>query len=212
MTIYISGLIAIAVFSVTVVIAAEKKNMDIFSVVVLGLITALGGGTIRDVILNHTPVFWIADTNYFWVSFISSLIFFFFARTSFFSYKILLVADAVGVSMFNIQALEMTLQLNCPGGIAIVMGIITGIAGGMMRDILAQDKPLLLKRELYATPLLIGGIVYLLLKKLGLPNDVVFWSGIISALLIRLGAIRYNLYFPEFLIYRNCKNEKRTHD
>ncbi len=209
MIIYISGLIAIAVFSVTGVIAAEKKGMDIFSVVVLGLITALAGGTIRDVILAHNPVFWIADTNYLWISCVASVFFFFFARIPFFSYKILLIADAIGVSMFNIQALDITLQMNYPGEIAILMGIITGIAGGIMRDVLTQEKPLLLKRELYATPLLIGGITYLLLKKLGIPNDIVFWSGIISALVIRIAAIRYDLCFPEFLIYKSHRDNYR---
>lgn len=207
MIIYISGLLAIAVFSVTGFMTSEKKDIDIFSVVVLGLITALAGGTIRDVILDRSPVFWIADTNYFWVSCAASVFFFFFAGKIFFSYKMLLVADAIGVSLFNIQALEMTLQMNYTGEIAIVMGIITGIAGGIMRDVLTQEKPLLLRRELYATPLLIGGIVYLLLKKLDISGDIVFWSGIISALLIRLAAIQYHLYFPEFLMYKSHKGD-----
>ena len=114
----------------------------------------------------------------------------------------LLIADAIGVSLFNIQALEMTLQMDYTGEIAVIMGIMTGIAGGIMRDILIHEKPLLLRRELYATPLLIGGLVYLLLKKLGIGGEIVFWSGIISALLIRLAAIQYHLYFPEFLIYK----------
>lgn len=201
MIIYISGLIAIAVFSLTGFMTSEKKDIDIFSVVVLGLITALAGGTVRDVILDRSPVFWIADTNYFWVSCLASL-FFFFAGKKFFSYKMLLIADAIGVSLFNIQALEMTLRMNYTGEIAIVMGIITGIAGGIIRDVLIQEKPLVLRRELYATPLLAGGMLYLLLKKFDVSADIAFWSGIISALLIRLAAIQYHLYFPEFLIYK----------
>ncbi|MFA6715155.1 MAG: TRIC cation channel family protein [Victivallaceae bacterium] len=118
------------------------------------------------------------------------------------SYKTLLIADAVGVSMFNIQALEMTLNLKYPGEIAVLMGIITGVAGGIVRDVLTQEKPLLLKRELYAIPLLLGGVVYIFLKSLGVWPAAVFWSGIFSAFLLRLAAIQYKLYFPEVFIYK----------
>jgi len=111
MVIYILNQLAIAIFSATGVLAAEKKKMDIFSVVVLGLVTALAGGTIRDMILFRKPVFWIADINYFWISLLASIFFFFFTRIPFVSYKTLLVADAIGVSMFNIQAIEITLTL-----------------------------------------------------------------------------------------------------
>lgn len=206
MVIYISGLVAIAVFSLTGFMSSEKKDVDIFSVLVLGLITALGGGTIRDVILDRSPVFWVADTNYFWVSCLTSFLFF-FAGKRIFSHKMLLIADAIGVSLFNIQALEMTLRMNYTGEIAIVMGIITGIAGGIIRDVLIQEKPLVLRRELYATPLLAGGMLYLLLRKFDVSADIAFWSGIISAFLIRLAAIQYHLYFPDFLVY---KSHKRT--
>ena len=196
------GLFLTAVFAITGALAAEKKDMDLFSVVILGLVTALGGGTIRDVIVGHSPVFWATDVNYLWVSLIAVIIFFFVVRIYRLPQKLLLIADAAGVALFNIQAINMTLNYGFAVSVAITMGITTGIAGGIIRDLLCHEKPLMLRRELYATPLLFGGLLFVVLRHYNVNSDITFWVGVLSAFFFRLAAIQYNFSYPHFLVYQ----------
>lgn len=205
MTLYIIGLLSVGVFSVTGIMAAEKKNVDIFGVLMLSFVTALGGGTIRDVLLGRYPIFWITDVNYLWAVIISTVFFFFSNRIFKFPDKLLLIMDALGVSLFNILAINMTMSMNYHWIIALIMGIMTGIAGGIIRDMMTNATPLALRRELYATPLLIGGLLFIFLRQYNIPYDIAFWSGFISSLLIRLASIQYDLYYPAFLMYKSRK-------
>lgn len=157
---YYLGLIGIAAFSVTGVIAAGKKDMDIFSIVLLGVVTALGGGTLRDLLLDVNPVFWIGDLSYLWVSLLASVLTFFLIRYVTHVYRLLLFVDAFGLALFTVLATEKTIGLGFSAPVAVLMGLITGIAGGMIRDVLTGRMPLLLGKEFYATPALLGAIVF----------------------------------------------------
>ena len=192
------SLIAISVFAITGVLAGLRKDADIFSLLVFGLVTALGGGTTRDIILN-IPVFWVNELIYVWVAIGASLVAFFVFR--FFSKinRLLLYLDAIGVALFTIQAIDKVLGLGHPPLIAIIMGIITGIGGGLIRDVLTDRPTLLMKKDLYATPILLGSIVYIVLIYTA-PDLRFTW--LVSMILIfglRAAAIYWDLSMPGWL-------------
>lgn len=198
---YYLGMLGISAFSITGVIAAGKKDMDIFSIVLLGVVTALGGGTLRDVIIDSNPVFWIADPAYLWVSIGAAVFAFFLVKFTRYLLRLLLFVDALGLSLFTILAAEKTIALGFSNTTAILMGMTTGIAGGMIRDILTGRAPLLLGREFYATPALLGGIAFTVMGHYFPDHEFnrIYAIGLIF--IIRSSAIQWGIYYPNWLIY-----------
>lgn len=198
---YYLGLLGIIAFSVTGVIAAGKKDMDLFSIVLLGVVTALGGGTLRDIILDIHPIFWVADLTYIWVPVIAAIATFFCVRLVARLLNLFIYLDAFGLALFTILSMEKILDLGYGNTIALLMGLITGITGGMLRDILTGRMPLVLGREFYATPALVGASVFGVLNNY-LPNHS--YNGLygVSAIFIlRIFAIHWELYYPSWLTY-----------
>lgn len=204
--IYYLGLIGIAAFSITGVIAAGKKDMDIFSIVLLGVVTALGGGTLRDIILDSNPVFWIADLTYLWVSLIAAVATFFGIRLISRLFKLFLYIDAFGLAPFTVLATENTINLGFGSTIAVLMGLITGITGGMVRDILTGRMPLLLGKEFYATPALLGAVSFIVFGQYLPEHEYNRLYAISIIFLIRLLAIQWGLYYPKWLTYNGEKS------
>lgn len=205
MLLYILGMFGIAAFAITGVISAGKKDMDIFSVVFLGMVAALGGGTIRDTVLSVETVYWVKDSSYLWVAFISSATAFFTLRFIDNRQRIFHYADSFGLALFTVVATEKVLHLGFSPTIAITMGIVTGIAGGMIRDILSHRPPLVLGREFYATPAFIGASFIVLLQK-NIPShefNSIYAVAIIFSL--RVLAIHKGLYYPRWLLYKKDK-------
>ncbi|MHB8810971.1 MAG: trimeric intracellular cation channel family protein [Desulfobulbaceae bacterium] len=194
--VYALDLFGVAVFAVSGSLAAGRKHMDVFGVVVLGLVTALGGGTLRDTLLDSGPVFWIKDPVYLLVSVVFSLLTFFAAKF-FSSHRLgLLVSDAFGLALFTAIGTSIGLMTTDAKSVAIVMGVMTGTAGGMVRDILSAEVPLILRREIYATAALCGSFIYVVLKSNGLPDQQCLIASVAGTLLIRLAAIRWGLSLP----------------
>lgn len=199
---YILAQAAVAVFAITGVLGAIRKDRDILGLVVLGLITAIGGGTIRDTILD-VPVFWIVDSTYIIVATSASALTFFLLKISKINdarYRILLYFDALGVAYFCIQAFEKTISLGHSFPLALMMSFITGMAGGVMRDVLTGRPNLLITTELYATPALLGCTLYGLLRIGNIDLQV---AGIISVsfiFLFRSLAIFYKIHMPRWLV------------
>lgn len=201
--IYYLGLLGIAAFSITGVMAAGKKDMDIFSIVMLGVVTALGGGTLRDIIIDVSPVFWIADLSYLWVSILASILTFFLIRPVKQMYRLLLFADAFGLSLFTVLATEKTIVLGFSKPVAVLMGVTTGIAGGMIRDILTGKMPLLLGKEFYATPALLGAIAFTVLSYFFFLHEGNRLYAIGLVFILRASAIHWGLYYPRWLTFRD---------
>lgn len=200
--IYLLGMFSIGVFAVTSVIATQNKNLDIFSVVFLGAVTALGGGTIRDMILGQLPVYWVKDLWFLWVAVGTSLVAFFIVRSLSNRQTLLLYLDALGIALFSITAAAKTLGLGYSPSIAIVMGLITAIFGGILRDVLAGTPSLLLRKEMYATPILVGLCIYVALNR-WLPNpELNIPLSISITFIIRACAIHFKLHYPAWLCSR----------
>ncbi len=196
--IYLLDLFGVAVFAITGALAAGKKKMDLFGVVVLALATALGGGTLRDVILGAYPVFWISNPTYVFVGTTVAVSIFTMARFVRPPARALKFADAFGLAVFTIIGTEKALSQGVPVSIAVIMGVMTGVAGGIIRDILSGEIPLVLKAEIYATASLCGAITYAILIRNFPAMPMPAPAAIIVVLGIRLAAIHWKLSLPVF--------------
>ena len=205
---YLIGWAGTVAFVVTGVLAVAPKGIDLFSATVMGVITAVGGGTIRDIILE-VPIFWSIDQSYIWVSIAVSIITFYASNT--FSRKeinkTMLILDAAGISLFGIQAVEKVWGLGFALPIApIMLGVLTAIGGGLTRDVLAGRQNLLMSRTIYAIPVLLGCTLYVLILEF-LPEYKI--EGAIASVLvifgIRLTAIIKNLTVPDWLYLKTSK-------
>ncbi|QKX18425.1 trimeric intracellular cation channel family protein [Microbulbifer sp. YPW1] len=189
-------LIGIAIFAFTGVLAAGHKQMDLFGAVVLACVTATGGGTLRDIILN-VPVFWLSDSYYLWIAAATGVISFYVIRYLQVPMRLLMAADAAGLAVFVVIGTQKVLDLGHTPAIAIVMGVMTGTFGGLIRDILCGDIPLLLRREIYATAALSGAAALVILDDIdALPGEAVVAIAVLVTLGIRLAALRWNLSAP----------------
>ncbi len=191
---------AVAVCAITGVLAASGKRVDLFGVVVLAIVTAVGGGTLRDVLLDIRPVFWVADPNYILTAVGFALVTFLVSRSRIWPMPILLVADAFGLALFTVIGVEKSLAAEAPGAVAVVLGVLTGVAGGMLRDVLTGEIPLVFQKQiyLYATAAMAGCLVYLTLREFATPQPHLRLISIGTILLLRLAAIRWKLALPEF--------------
>lgn len=194
--IYALDLFGVTVFAVSGSLAAGRKRMDILGVVVLGVVTALGGGTLRDVLLDSGPVFWINNPLYLLVAAFFSLLTFFAARIITTHRQALLVFDAFGLAVFTGIGAAIALNTTDSASVAILMGVMTGTAGGVIRDVLSAEIPLILRREIYATAALCGAFVYIIIERLGVSGLICLMASVIVTLSIRLAAIRWGFSLP----------------
>ena len=191
-------LFGVAVFAVSGSLAAGRKRMDIFGVIVLGLVTALGGGTLRDALLDAGPVFWIADPWYLLIAVIASMLTFIAVRVISVPWRGLLISDAFGLAVFMAIGTAKALAVTNSASVAIVMGVMTGVAGGMIRDVLSAEVPLILRKEIYATAALCGSLAYVVLFRLGMPGIASLILAATATLSLRLAAIHWKFSLPVF--------------
>jgi uncharacterized membrane protein YeiH len=196
---YVLSLVGVGVFAASGALAAGRKGFDLLGVVVIAGATAIGGGTIRDVLLDRHPIFWIADPMQLVVILAAAGLTLVWVRFRKPPWTALLVADALGLALFTISGAQVAEQRGLPGIIAVVMGTITGSAGGVLRDILSGEVPLLLRHtELYATASIVGSTVYLLAKDLGLATTPAALLGMATIAALRFAAILWRLRLPVF--------------
>ena len=200
---YWIGMAGTVAFAVTAVIAVAPKGIDLFGASVLAIITAVGGGTIRDVITN-APVFWSIDESYIWVA-LASAIAAFYARPLFTGKnmnKFMLYADAAGIALFSIQAVGKVWNQEFGIPVApVILGVLTAIGGGIIRDVLAGRQNLLMSKELYAIPVLLGCVLFAFVLEY-IPEYRIVGSICCIALifLIRIVAIEKNMTVPKWLL------------
>jgi len=191
---------AVSVCAITAVLAAEGKRMDLFGVIVLALVTAVGGGTIRDLCLGVRPLFWIAQPLHLWTALIAAVATFVLVRFIRLPAKVLDIADAFGLALFGIVGTEKALAYDAPGIVAILLGIVTGVAGGILRDVLRREIPWVFQAEveLYATAVFAGALVFVLLRQWLPPSESHRYISMAVILVLRLAAMRWKLRLPTF--------------
>ena len=178
-------------------LVAGRKHFDLLGVAVIATVTAIGGGTIRDVLLNRHPVFWIRDPTYLLVILGAAALTLLYTRLRKPPRISLLIADALGLALFTISGAQVAEGRNLAGIIVVVMGTITGTAGGLLRDVLSAEVPLLFRQtDLYATAAIAGATAYLLLQAAGLEPPRAALAGMATVAGLRLAAILWRLRLP----------------
>ena len=195
---HLLDLLGVAVFAVTGAIAAGQKKMDIFGVVVVATVTALGGGTVRDLVIGTSPVFWVSDPAYVVISILAGLGTFIYVYFGEPPLRVLLIADAFGLAIFTVIGCQKSSQFHDSVLIIMVMGVMTGVTGGIIRDLLCGQIPLILRREIYATASLTGGTIFVILRQLRIDDWIVTVASIAAVLALRLSSLRWHLSLPVY--------------
>lgn len=195
--IYGLGLAAATVCSVTGVLVARDKGVDLFGALMAGIATALGGGTVRDLLLGR-QVFWLADETYLWVSVISAIVTFFMTRIRHLPENLFLIPDAIGLALFAIVGTQIALDWNVPWLTASLLGVVTAVFGGLLRDVIINEVPLVFSSELYATAAWVGAMSLILLGVLGLDSTFAAWIATVICFVVRLIAVRWKVKLPHF--------------
>ncbi|MBO1924970.1 trimeric intracellular cation channel family protein [Thiomicrorhabdus sp. 6S3-12] len=198
---YSLDLFGTVVFAITGLLAARRKQLDLFGAIVIAMVTAIGGGTLRDLIIG-VPVFWTQNDIYIYVVVISTVAFFFLARYKRLPVKMLLFMDALGLAVFTVIGTQKAMELGFSDPIAIMTGIMTGVVGGVIRDVLVGEIPLVLRKEIYATASFIGASLLLLLLHVGIEQDVAVITAILLTVALRVWAIMRKIELPVFISYK----------
>jgi uncharacterized membrane protein YeiH len=196
MLFYLLDLIGVAVFAVSGVLAASRSGLDLLGGFALAALTAIGGGTLRDLLLNRHPIFWIRDVRYLLVILAAAaltMVYIVFLPPPGSS---LLVADALGLALFAISGAQIAENAGLSPLIVVLMGAMTGTAGGMLRDVMSARVPLIFTQDLYATAAIAGIVVYLLMQKLHAPRSLAVGVGVAAILGVRVMAVVFGMHLP----------------
>jgi uncharacterized membrane protein YeiH len=194
--IYILDLCAVSVCAITATLEARRSELDLFGVAVIAVIAGIGGGTVRDLLLGRLPVYWIHDATYVTVGLAAGVLTFFFARSLRLPKNFFLIPDALGMALFTVIGTSVALNLGTPWLIAALMGMITAVFGGVIRDILCNEVPLIFRTDIYATASLAGALLLIGLDRLDIGHDAAVIMAMLGTVAIRLAAIRWHIHLP----------------
>jgi uncharacterized membrane protein YeiH len=192
-------IVALAAEAMTAALAAGRRSMDWFGVCVLACVTALGGGSMRDVLLGHYPLAWVEHPYYLVITCAAALFTIVVARVIDRLRWTFLVLDALGLVVFTIIGCDVAIGMGLPPLIVIVAGMLTGCVGGVLRDVLCNEIPLLFSSELYATVSIVTGAVYFMGLQWGLPHQLVIVIAVLIGFPLRILAIIYKWAMPKFV-------------
>jgi uncharacterized membrane protein YeiH len=192
-------LVGVGVFAVSGALAASRKRLDLLGVVVIAMVTAIGGGTTRDLLLDRA-VFWTTQPRYLYVIVVAALLTVLWTRRFRPPDRALAIADALGLALFAISGAQIAERVGLPGMVCVIMGTITGVAGGKIRDVLTTEIPMVIRRgHIYATAAIAGIVVYLVLRTYaGLDEPVAAFAGMVVIAGLRISAIAWGWTLPVF--------------
>lgn len=195
---YLLDLAGVAVFAASGALAAMASGMDLLGVLVLASVTAIGGGTIRDLLLNRHPVFWMQDSRPLLVIVLAALATVVWSQLLPIPMHALLVADALGLALFAMSGARLAVDRGCGILVTIFMGTLTGVGGGAVRDVLTAKVPMILRQDIYASAAIAGIGAYLLLRRAGLADRAAFAVGLAGVVVLRLSAVYGGWQLPSF--------------
>lgn len=193
-TLEILGTIA---FAFSGALAGFNKKMDVFGIFVIAFVTALGGGMLRDVLIGNTPVIWMKDLTYPILVIIGTIVALIFRKKLLYLRLSLFLFDTIGLGIFTIIGIEKGIEVGLHPAICIALGTMTACFGGVVRDILCNDIPVIFRKEIYATICILGGLVFFLFKKINLSNDLIYLFTSLLIITIRLIVVRYKWSLPK---------------
>jgi len=195
-------LVAIVAEAMTAALAAGRRDMDWVGVSIIACLTALGGGSVRDVVLGHYPLTWVKHPEYLWMTAGAALVMALSAPIMRRLHTVFLWLDALGLVVFTVIGCQVALEMKLPVTIVLISGMITGCAGGVLRDILCNDIPLLLRKELYGSVSMLTGGLYIGAQSLGIEVHQAIAVAMVAGFLLRMLALRFNWQMPKF-VYRD---------
>ena|SRR5690554_13548 len=195
-------IIGTAAFSVAGAFAAKEKKLDVFGVFIIAFITALGGGTLRDVLIGKIPVSWMLDLSSTIVVFVTTILVLIFKTEIKNYHKTLLFFDAIGLGFFTVVGIQTGMAFELNPVICVALGTITACFGGVIRDVSLSNIPLVFQKEIYATTCIFGGVIFFILLKLGIPLMVCKVACLVAVVVLRLLSVRYNLHLPTNLKFK----------
>ena len=195
---YILDILGTIAFAISGALMAMNKKMDPFGVFIIGFVTAVGGGTLRDVLIGNQPVIWMNDISYIFLIGFAVFIAIVFRKKLRQLQKSLFLFDTIGLGIFTITGTEIGINANFHPIISIALGTMTACFGGVIRDILCNEVPILFRKEIYATACIFGSIFFIVLYNFNMDQNIIYISASLIVIAIRLVAVKYHLSLPTF--------------
>ena len=193
-------LLGTSAFAISGALAAMNRRLDLFGIFIIAFVTAIGGGTIRDILIDNTPVTWMENTIYIYLIGVVTIIAIIFRTQLDRLKKSLFLFDSIGLGIFTITGVELGIQNDLNPIICITLGAMTGTFGGVIRDILCNEIPVIFRKEIYATASIMGGLAFILLHELSLNQDVIYIVTSLTVILMRLMAVKFKISLPSFYL------------
>nr|WP_299340508.1 trimeric intracellular cation channel family protein [Allomuricauda sp.] len=183
-------------FAISGVLVAMDKRLDLFGVLIIALVTAIGGGTLRDLLIGNTPVTWMQDLTYIVIIPITVVLAILFSRQLKYLRKSLFLFDTLGIGLYTMVGIEKGLEAGLSPVVCIALGTMTASFGGVLRDILCNEIPVIFRKEIYATACILGGAFYFVLIAFNIPEGYSYLSAILVVILLRIVAVRFGIRLP----------------
>ncbi|AEH01771.1 trimeric intracellular cation channel family protein [Lacinutrix sp. 5H-3-7-4] len=193
---YIIDILGTIAFSISGVLVALNKKMDAFGILIIAFVTAVGGGTLRDVLIGETPVSWMKDMTFVYVIFTSTILAVVFKTKIDYLRKSLFLFDTIGIGLYTVVGIERGISAGLHPIICIALGTMSACFGGVIRDILCNEIPIIFRKEIYATACILGGIAYFIIKRLPIEGNFVFIIAGLVVIITRILAVRFKLQLP----------------
>jgi len=190
--IYILDIVGTLVFAISGILTAIDSDFDVVGSSIIGMVTAVGGGTLRDMLIGQTPVGWMTDLNYLWTIIAALLLSYLFKKKILKLRKSMFFFDTIGIGLFTILGLQKTLGVGLEFPIALLMGIVSAVFGGIIRDVLTNKVPLIFRKEIYASACLAGGLVFLGLEQISNNPTINMLISMLTVVVIRYLSVRNN--------------------
>ena len=196
----ILDLLGTIAFAISGALSAMNRRLDLFGIFIIAFVTAIGGGTIRDILIGNTPVTWMENTIYIYLIGFVTILAIIFRKDLDHLKKSLFLFDTIGLGIFTITGVEIGIQNDLNPIISITLGTMTGTFGGVIRDILCNEIPVIFRKEIYATACIVGGMAFILLYEAGMQQDLIYILTSLTVILIRLMAVRFQISLPSFYL------------
>lgn len=189
-----------ASFAISGALSAMNRKLDVFGIFIIAFVTGIGGGTVRDILIGNTPVTWMDNIIYIYLIGIVSILSIIFRTKINYLKTSLFLFDTIGLGIFTIIGVETGIRNNLDPIISIALGVMTGTFGGVIRDILCNEIPVIFRKEIYATACLIGGLVFIILHKLGVEKEIIYIVTSLIVISIRLVVVKFKISLPSFYL------------
>jgi uncharacterized membrane protein YeiH len=205
--IYVLDILGTFAFAISGALVALDKKLDIFGVIIIAFVTAVGGGMLRDILIDAHPINWIGDLNYLYIIFSAVIFTFLFKSKIAYLSKTLFLFDTIGIGVFTLLGLQKGLSYDLHPLVAVIIGMISAVFGGVLRDVLTNRVPLIFEKEIYASACLAGGVMYLTLNYFSVEENINFIISASVVVIIRVVAVKFSLELPKIKVDLFKKSE-----